>query len=121
MFPPVFALANASAAVKAVFGTSPLRIWPFGEARTDPSKPYVVWQSIGINPENYLGQVPDADFMPTQIDVYADTASAARNGAQALRDLYQLHGYVTVQREWPREVGTNLYRYQLDVDFWQPR
>lgn len=106
--------------MKAIFGATP-RVYLFGKAPQGVAKPYAVWQSIGINPENYLGQIPDADFMPTQIDVYADTAEGARDGAQALRDLYQLHGYVTVQREWPREASTNLYRYQLDVDFWQSR
>lgn len=121
MFPPVFALAFASAPVKAIFGASPVRVYPFGEAPQAVVKPYAVWQSIGINPENYMDKVPDIDFMPTQIDVYADTAASARNGAQALRDLYQQHGYVTSQREWPKEAETNLYRYQIDVDFWQPR
>jgi hypothetical protein len=121
MFPPVFALANASAPVKAIFGISPLRIYAFGEATQATPKPYAVWQSIGISPENYLNQTPDADFMPTQIDVYADTAAVSRSGAQALRDLYQQYGYVTTQREWPREPDTNLYRYQIDIDFWQYR
>lgn len=121
MFPPVFALAAASAQVLAVFGSGPTRVYLFGEAPQGVAKPYAVWQSIGISPENHLSQIPQIDFMPTQIDVYADTAAAARNGAQVLRDLYQLHGYVSTQREWPKEPDTNLYRYQLDVDFWNPR
>lgn len=125
MYPPVFTLANASASVKAVFGTNPLRIYPFGEA---PAKgtpayalPYAVWQSISILPENYLSDVPDGDFMSPQVDVYAETPTAARNAAQVLRDLYQQHGYVTAMREWPREADTNLFRYQLDIEFFQER
>lgn len=121
MFPPVFALAAATPAVTAVFGTSPVRVYPFGEAPQSGTKPYAVWQSITILPENYIGTAPDVDSMSTQIDVYAMTATAARSGAQVLRDLYQLHGYVIAMREWPKEAETGLYRYQLDVDFWQYR
>lgn len=121
MYPPVFALANASVAVKAIFGTTPVRVFPFGEATQQTARPYAVWQSITILPENYLGEVPDTDQMGVQLDVYANTAAAARNGAQALRDLYQQHGYITAMREWPKEPDTNLYRYQMDIDFWQPR
>lgn len=121
MFPPIFSLAIADASVTAIFGTVPTRLYPFGEAPPTVAKPYAVWQSIGINPQGYLGQVPDIDFMPVQIDVYADTASSARSGAEALRDLYEQNGYVTSQREYPREPDTNLYRYQLDIDFFVPR
>jgi hypothetical protein len=123
MYPPVYAIANASAAVKAVFGTSPLRVWLFGESPQKGSAgyavPYMVWQSINIVPENYLGDIPDIDSMTAQIDVYAATPSSARNGAQVLRDAFQQYGYVTSMREFPREPDTNLYRYQMDVDFWQ--
>lgn len=121
MYPPAFALAFASSAVKAIFGTTPCRIYPFGEAPAGVAKPYAVWQSITISPENYLGTAPNIDAMSVQIDVYADTAASARSGAQSLRDVYQVAHYVTAMREFPKEAETNLYRYQLEVDFWTSR
>lgn len=118
MFPPVFSLAQGSTPVKAIFGTNPIRIYPFGEAPQGVMVTYAVWQSIGILPENYLRDNPDSDQMSCQIDVYGAGAKVVREGAQALRDLYQAHGYVTAMREWAKDEQTNLYRYQLDVDFW---
>ncbi len=118
MKPPVFDLAENSTPVKAIFGTAPIRIYPFGEAPQGTTVTYAVWQSIGILPENYLHDNPDSDQMSCQIDVYAATAKAARDGAKALRDLYQQSAYVTSMREWAKDEQTRLYRYQLDVDFW---
>ena len=63
MNPPVFSLASASTPVKAIFGTSPIRIYPFGEAPQQVNVTYAVWQSIGIVPENYLSDNPDVDSM----------------------------------------------------------
>lgn len=121
MFPPVFSIAAANAGVTAVFGSAPTRIYPFVEAPQASARPYAVWQSVAIVPENYVGTVPDIDSMACQIDVYAESAAQARSGAQAIRDALQTSAHVTAMREFPREADTNLYRYQLDVDFWVER
>ncbi|EPN30837.1 hypothetical protein A245_45243, partial [Pseudomonas syringae pv. actinidiae ICMP 19096] len=52
MAAPIFAVCAADPAVQALLGTSPTRLYPFGEAPEGVAKPYAVWQVIGGNPEN---------------------------------------------------------------------
>lgn len=120
MYPPVFTLADASSAVKAVLG-NPLRLYSFGTAPEGVARPYAVWQSVNISPESHLGSIPNIDANSVQIDVYGTTSASVRAGAQALRDLYQATETVDSLREFPREADTGLYRYQMDVSFWTDR
>lgn len=117
MYPPIFPLAVGSAAVTGLLGSNPTRLYPFGEAPQGVTKPYAVWQQVGGFPENYLGTVPDADNYTAQIDVYADTADEAVAVAEALRDVYEPHAYITNWNGDGRDEDTNNYRYSFDVDF----
>lgn len=125
MYPPLFVTLNASSAVKAIFGTSPLRVWPFGQAlqkgATGYGKPYATFQTISGSPENYLNQVPDIDSFTEQVDVYADTPTAARAGAQAIRDAIEPVAYIVGWRGEYFEKETDLYRYSFDIDWLTPR
>lgn len=128
MFPPLFATLNASSAVKAIFGTTPLRAYSFGDA---PAKgavgyatPYVVFQTISGNPENNLSTTPDMDGWDVQIDVYANNTGAggngvtnARNGARAIRDALEPVCYVTSWNGEFRDTDTQLFRYSFTVSF----
>lgn len=121
MFPPLFAILNASAPVKALLGAAPLRVYPFGAA---PSKgapgyitPYALFQTISGSPENYLSGAPDVDAWQVQVDVYADTLTAARNGAKAIRDAVEPAAYVVGYNAEYRETDTQLYRYSFDIAF----
>lgn len=115
--PPLFATLNASAAVKAIFGSAPLRVYPFGEAPQGVTLPYAVQQNVTGLPENYLGQVPDIDSWTKQIDIYAATPTVALNGAQAMRDALEPVAYITRWGEEGRDPDTNHYRISFDVDF----
>jgi len=117
MYPPIFEVSAASPAVTALLGASPLRLWPFGEPPQNTPLPYAVWQTVSGQPENYLGQRPDADSWSLQVDVYADTATSARNVAKALRDAIEPTAYITRWGGDGRDSETNHYRYSFDVDF----
>lgn len=121
MFPPVFATLLASAPVKALLGSTPLRVYPFGEAPQDVSKPYAVYQTIVGTPENYLSDTADMDGFTVQIDVYGSTMSSTRDAASAIRVALEAVAYVTNLREPPRESQTNNFRYGMDVDFFTER
>jgi hypothetical protein len=127
VFPPLFATLNASSPVKAVFGTTPLRVYSFGDA---PAKgapgyavPYAVFQTITGNPENNLSTVPDMDGWQVQIDVFADKTSSAegttnaRNAAKVIRDALEPVCYVTSWNGEGRDTETLLFRYSFDVSF----
>lgn len=117
MAPPLFSVCAAASAVTALLGTSPVRLWPFGEAIQGAAKPYAVWQVFGGAPENYLGQVPDSDRFSIQVDVYAETVASARSVAEALRDAIEPHAHVTAWRGESRDTETRLFRFSFDVSW----
>ena len=80
MYAPIFAVCSASAQVKALIGSNPVRLYLFGEAPQGVTYPYAVWQSVGGTPENFLAGRPDADSYTTQVDVYAVAHAGRRPG-----------------------------------------
>lgn len=121
MHPPVFATLNASAAVKAVFGTAPLRVTPFGEAPATTPLPYATFQTITGTPTNTLSGAPKDDDFRIQFDVFAADATAARNGARVLRDALQTIGYIVSWNGELRDPTTKHYRYGFDWEHITPR
>lgn len=117
IYPPLFAICAADSTVQSLLGSSPCRVHMFGQVVGTTTKPYCVWQVIGGNPENFLAGVPDADSWSVQVDVYATTASDAREAATALRDAIEPHAYVTSWRGEERDSTTKAYRCSFDVDF----
>ncbi|MGH8432447.1 MAG: tail completion protein gp17, partial [Solimonas sp.] len=99
----------------------PTRLYPLGEAPQSLAPPYALWQTEAGAPENYLGQRPDIDSFTLQLDVYADTANAARNAAKALRDAVEPHAHITRWGGESKDPDTNRYRVSFDVDWWTPR
>lgn len=121
MYPAIFATCAASSRVRALLGTSPTRLYPFGEAPQNVTKPYAVWQTISGSPENYLGDIPDIDTHSLQVDVYAPTATAARDVAEAIRDAVEPVAHITFWGGESRDPETNNYRVNFTVDWWTQR
>lgn len=121
MLPPIFPICAASAAVQALLGTSPTRLFEFGSAPQDVARPYAVWQVIGGSPENYINQAPDIDSIMLQIDVYALTGDSAREVVVALRDAIEPHAYITRWGGGSRDPETRNFRQTFDVDWFVDR
>lgn len=117
MYPPLFSVVSIDAGVRAAFGTSPIRVYPFGGAPEETVLPYAVWQTVGGSPENYIGNAPDLDSFLVQVDVYAETASSARSGAEALRDALESSAHIVSWRGESRDKATQHYRYSFDINF----
>lgn len=117
MIPPVFPILSTDTALRALLGTNPVRVFPFGEAPQDVAKPYAVWQNISGSPENYLGDLPDADSYTVQIDVYAADSVSVINSARAIRNALEPVAYVTSLGNTSRDNETRDYHYSLSVDF----
>jgi len=115
--PSLFVFVSSSSAVRAKFGSAPVRVFPFGSAPDKVKLPYAVWQTIGGVPENYISNAPDVDTFVVQLDVYAQTATQAREAAEALRDALEPHGYVILWRGESRDPETNNFRYSFDFNF----
>ncbi|MCF5806182.1 MULTISPECIES: DUF3168 domain-containing protein [Pseudomonas syringae group] len=114
---PIFSVCAANSAVTALLGSSPTRLYPFGEAPEGVAKPYAVWQLITGSPENYLSGRPNVDGFTLQVDIYGDTASSARNVTEAIRNAIELTAYITRWGAESRDTGTKLYRSSFDVDW----
>lgn len=121
MFPPVFSTLFASAPVKALLGSAPLRVYPAGEATQDTPAPYAVFQTIIGVPEEFLVTRCDMDSYTVQIDVYADTLTSARACASAIRVALEPVAYIASLREPSKDPTTRHYRYSMDVDFYTER
>lgn len=121
MTPPLFSICAASAAVMALIGSSPVRLWPFGEAIHGAALPYAVWQIFGGSPENYLNQPPDLDRYSIQVDIYAATGGDARAVAEALRDAIEPHAHITAWRGESKDPETRKYRFTFEIDWFVPR
>lgn len=117
MYPPIYKVIAASATVKALIGSSPVRCYPFGNAPQNVALPYVVWQIITGQPENYIGDTPDLDKYVTQVDVYGLTESSSRAVAKALRDAIEPVAYITAWRGESTDPETLHKRYSFDVDW----
>ncbi len=118
MIPPLFPLISASV---TALGSNPIRFYPHGQATQNTLKPYATWQIVAGTPENYLGQTPDIDGVLIQIDVWADTQSAASSTADQIRDALEGDMHMTSFGQTEKDTATNLYRYRMDFSFWVPR
>lgn len=120
-YPPIFATCRASSAVTAILGASPTRLFLFGEAPQNVALPYATWQITGGTPENYLDTVPDIDRYSVQVDVWAETASDARDAAGALLGAIEPVAHVVSWRGEGRAEETELFRLSFDVDWFAQR
>ena len=121
MQPPIFPICAADPAVRAMLGTTPTRLWPFGEAPEHAQRPYCVWQIVGGSPEAYLGNRPDIDAFAVQFDIYADNSGSATAAAEAIRDAIELSAYITRWGGQSKDTETGRYRISFDTDWLTPR
>jgi hypothetical protein len=118
MFPPIFSVCSQDNTVKSLLGSNPVRLFPFGDApQKNKTLPYAVWQSVSGSPDNYLGDIPDADSYTTQIDIYGKTGESVREVAKALRDVLEPVAYIVAWRTEARDIETMNYRFSFDVDW----
>lgn len=116
-YPPIFQVAAADPAVKALLGAKPVRLYLFGLAPPKPKAPYCVWQVISGSPENFLAGRPDAEAYSLQVDVYAASADEARAAGHAIEYAVELSATITGYNGESRDTETRLYRYSFDVDW----
>lgn len=114
---PFYVTCKADPAVLALLGSPEPRIYPFGTAPQDVTKPYAVYQWIGGEPFNMLNCRPDADRSSLQVDVYGLTTQSTTAVAKAIRNAIELDSYIVGYRGDMRDEETKLYRTSFDVDW----
>lgn len=116
-YPPIFQVAAADPAVQALLGENPTRLWLFGMSPEKPAGTYCVWQVIRGSPDNFLAGRPDVESYGLQVDVYAATASAARDAGHAIEYAIELSAQVAGYNGETIDPETKLYRYSFDIDW----
>lgn len=114
-------LAKRVADGLSLLGTDIVRVFAFGLAPEDTTKPYVTWQVITGRPENYLANRPDIDGYTLQVDVWADDGQIARDVAAAVRDAIEPHAYIVRWGGESRDPDTRAYRLSFDVSWFVHR
>jgi len=118
---PIYRTIQSSAQAVALLG-SPLRVFSFGETQNqDVAKPYVVWQNIGGQPENYLGSRPEIQSHSVQVDIYGDSAKQVRDVASAILEPIEVEAYVQNWGGESRDPETQDFRISFDLDWFVHR
>lgn len=93
-----------------------------GEFDADNFKnaPYVCYQIISADPQQYLSDASDLDALYVQIDVYAKSKDGVRTIAKLLRkaieeDFCHISTYTGVERD----IETNLWRIRIDTSWYE--
>ncbi|MCG9492685.1 DUF3168 domain-containing protein [Acinetobacter pittii] len=89
------------------------------DANNTNGAPYVCWQIINANPEQYLSAPSDMDSIYAQIDIYADTKGSARQIARLLRKNIEESCYIEDYTGVERDSETNLYRIRIDSRWYE--
>lgn len=121
MNPGLFTILKNESAVTALFGSNPVRIYPWGNAPEKVSPPYAVYSVYNGIPENYLDRVPDIDRKGTQINIYAKSPTNLEDCFEAIRDAVEPYAYLTSFSNPDRDAETMLYSCRMEFDFIEPR
>lgn len=117
MYAPVFEICAGYAPLQAILGSNPMRLWAFGEAPENETRPYATFQHTYGAPDNHVNERPKVDRFGIQIDTFGKSVSEARNIAEGIRDAIESDAYVVSWNGEFWDVPTGLYRYSFSVEF----
>jgi len=119
MYPDeLFAILDV-AEVRAEFG-SPVRIYPFGDAKPNVGRPYAVHQLVIGTPLNCLDEPPPMDDERIQFSVWGDTDQQLATAVKVLRTQLQAYGYINSYSSPERDPETRRYGIILDWSRLEP-
>lgn len=116
---PLESLCEADPLLKQLLSDSTgLKVAEF-DADNIPSAPYVCWQIINANPEQYLSDRSDMDDVYVQIDIYASKKATARQIGKLMRNAIEEDCYLERYTGAEKDPPTNLYRISLDTRWFE--
>lgn len=120
ILPAVFPALN-TAAIKAIVGSSPIRIYRHGQAPEGTVRPYITWFVVSGNPVDQVSGTPCADMDTVQIDCWSEADAQVETLADAVRSALDSAGVYNRVRVNNFEPDTKLYRIGIEADFITPR
>jgi len=111
---PLYNLCSENAELSVLLSDSVgLKVSEF-DANNTNGAPYVCWQIISANTEEYLSGTSDMDALYVQIDIYAVSKDSVREIARLVRKVIEESCYVEDFTGCELEQETNLYRIRID-------
>ncbi len=117
---PVVPTLKASAAVTALLGSAPLRVYE-DIAPDNTQLPYAVWQVVSGTPENNLDCPANIDQVSFQIVVYDTDQRRVQTVRAAIRAALEPHCYVTNIHPSGYETATKLFSRGFDANWYLDR
>lgn len=117
----LFTILNSNATVKSYLGNNPLRVFPYGLAPKNVTRPYAVYVVTNALPENYLDKVPDVDAISVQINIYANTEQSLTNCFTSVRNALEPHAHMINFATPDTDVEDGLFSCRMEFDFWDNR
>lgn len=111
---PLYDLCAADTELSALLSDGEgLRVSEFDASNTEGT-PYVCWQIINADTEQYLSGASDMDSLYVQIDIYANIKSSARTIAKLVRRCIEDCCIVEAYTGCELDQETELYRIRID-------
>lgn len=115
MFPNLYAIAMANSDLVSLIGS---RFYKHGMAPQNAVAPYVTWFNVFGDPANQLASAPAADRYTIQVDCWGDDSASTEEVATAVRNCFEVEGYLTSIGSTSRDSATLRYRINLQFSFW---
>ncbi|MFW1816003.1 DUF3168 domain-containing protein [Acinetobacter guillouiae] len=116
---PLESLCNENSELKQMLSDSVgIKVSEF-DADGGKEAPYVCWQIINANTQQYLADNSDMDEILVQIDIYANKKSECRKIAKLVRSVISESCYIENYSGIIKESETNLFRIHIDTNWFE--
>lgn len=95
-----------------------LKIGEF-DANNFANAPYVCWQIINSDPEQYLSDKSDMDGLLVQVDVYAVTKGDCRLISKLIRQVIEDQCFIESYTGIMQDEETKLFRISIDTSWFE--
>lgn len=118
IYPDIFPIVANDPACTQLLGVNPTRLWPFGQAPQDETRPYATHQMVIGIPMNMVSCPPSMDEVTLQVDCFAKTATASRTLSRTIAAALTKHRVVVTSWDIDEiDQPTGLYRVAFSADF----
>lgn len=116
MLPAIFPLLSGDAAVTALVGTNPVRVYRHGAAPQNVTAAYVTWSAPGGFAENGLDGAK-ADVFRVQVDCWSPTDAGVESLASAVRAAIEPAAHLVAYVANEQDTETQRYRISMQFDW----
>lgn len=114
-------LSDDPATQQLLLGDDGVKVYQAGLSPAKVPSPYVTWQVITGETENYLDEKPDMDSPRVRLNCWAGDSGTANEVAVAVRDALEEYGHQVAWIGDDQDEQTGRYVVRFDFQFWLSR